>query len=191
MKPRARRFLRFAATAFVIVLWAVLLRPASLGGPTTYVVVRGTSMLPTYETGDLVVVRAADAYGPGDIVAYRVPDGDVGEGRIVIHRIVAGDSTAYILEGDNNDSVDPWTPREADIVGKAWIAIPSAGRVLALLHQPVTLGALAAALVVTLLLARPVRRLPDERAPQLGAWGAWRSDSSAASAASSSRSEAR
>jgi len=191
VKPLARRFLGFAATALLVVLWAVLLRPTALGGPTTYVVVRGTSMLPTYDTGDLVVVRAADSYGPGDIVAYRVPDGDVGEGRIVIHRIVAGDPTAYVLEGDNNDSVDPWTPRAADILGKAWIGIPSVGRVLALLHQPVTLGALAAALVVTLLLARPVRRLPDERARQLGRWGAWRTDSSAASAASSSRSEAR
>ena len=171
MKPRARRVLGLAATAILIVLWAVLLRPASLGGPTTYVVVRGTSMLPTYETGDLVVVRAADSYGPGDVVAYRVPDGDVGEGRIVIHRIVGGDALAFTMEGDNNDSIDPWTPSAADIVGKAWIVVPSAGRVLALLHQPASLGSFAAAAVVTMLLARPVRRVRKD-APELAPSGA-------------------
>ena len=55
--------------------WVLVLRPTSLGGPATYIVIRGDSMDPTYATGDLVILEQADSYGPGDIVAYRVPAG--------------------------------------------------------------------------------------------------------------------
>ncbi|MEO8252438.1 MAG: signal peptidase I [Chloroflexota bacterium] len=139
--------------------WALVLRPASLGGTTTYVVVRGSSMLPTYGTGDLVVVQAATVYSEHDIVAYRVPAGELGAGRIVVHRIVGGDAArGFLMQGDNNASVDPWTPRATDVVGKAWIIAPGLGRVIAYLHQPVIAGGLAGALMVTVMLARPPRR---------------------------------
>ena len=55
-----------------------------LGGPVTYIVIRGTSMLPTYQPGDLVLVGEAEEYGPGDVVAYQVPEGEIGEGMILI-----------------------------------------------------------------------------------------------------------
>jgi signal peptidase I len=147
--------------------WAVLLRPESLGGSVVYLVVRGDSMLPTYQTGDLVVLRAQTTYHPGEIVAYRVPAGEIGAGHVVIHRIVGGDaSSGFDLRGDHNPAPDPWRPRATDVAGAAWFVVPGAGRVLATLHQPVVLGSLAAALVVGWFVAgRPHRRADDDELP--------------------------
>ena len=159
MSPLARRG---ASTLAVLagLLWFAMLRPASLGGPVTYLVIRGDSMEPTYHGGDLVLVRAAGPYSIGDIVAYRVPTGEIGAGHLVIHRITGGTGEAgYLLRGDNNASVDPWTPRASDVAGRSWIAIPAAGLVMATLRQPAFAGALAAAIVTAWLFARGAPRL--------------------------------
>ena len=68
---------------------------------------------------DLLILHAADRYGVGDVVGYRVPDGEFGEGHLVVHRIVAGDGgTGFVLEGDNNPAPDPWLPKTVDVVGR-------------------------------------------------------------------------
>jgi signal peptidase I len=151
-----------AVTLLLVVLWGAFLRPESLGGAVTYLVIRGNSMEPTYHGGDLVLVRAGDRYAAGDIVAYRVPAGDIGAGHVVIHRISGGDgATGYLLRGDNNPSVDPWMPRSGDIVGRAWVVLPGVGRPLTFIHQPAAAGALAVALIAVLaVLRRPARRAP-------------------------------
>ncbi len=128
--------------------WAILLRPAALGGDALFLVVRGDSMLPTHETGDLVILRSAATYRVGEVVAYRVPAGELGAGRIVIHRIVGGDGgTGFLVKGDHNPSIDPWRPKQADVAGAEWLALAGVGRWLAWLHQPFVLAGLAAALV--------------------------------------------
>jgi signal peptidase I len=135
--------------------WLVLLRPVSLGGSVTYVVIRGDSMEPTYASGDLLIVRHEPAYGSRDVVAYRVPEGEVGEGMVVVHRIVGGTAGAgFTLRGDNNPSLDPWLPRGTDVVGKAWLLIPGLGRVLMVIRQPLVLAAIAASLVVGVVIWR-------------------------------------
>ncbi len=155
MIKRARRLVSLAFLAAAVAIWVIVLRPQALGGPALYIVVRGSSMLPTYDTGDLVVVQSAQAYAPGDVVAYRVPDGEIGEGHLVIHRITGGNgATGFTVRGDNNGSADPWSPRTGDIAGRAWWMVPGLGRVVAFIHQPVIAGALAAALMVTFMLAR-------------------------------------
>ena len=147
--------------------WFVFLRPESLGGPVDYVIVRGTSMLPAYQNGDLVIVHSQASYLPGDVVAYRVPTGEIGEGHIIIHRLVAQQGDQWVLQGDNNNAVDPWMPAGSDIVGTTWLHVPGAGRARAAIHQPAVLGALAAALVVMAMLWKPpnptVRRAPSTR----------------------------
>jgi signal peptidase I len=163
MRARLRHYLSLTALAAVLVFWVLVLRPAALGGPTSYIVIRGSSMLPTYAPGDLVIVRTAAEYRVGDVVAYRVPDGDVGAGLIVIHRIVAVDRDGLALRGDNNAAPDPWQPRESDVVGEAWMAVPGFGRVLAAIHQPVVLAALAASVVVAFIVAWKPRPRPDDR----------------------------
>ena len=169
-----RRLLKFGTMGAVLAIWVVLLRPQSLGGPALYIVIRGTSMLPTYQNGDLVVMQPATAYVLGDAVAYRVPSGEIGEGHVIVHRITGGDGTAgFVLQGDNNDAIDPWMPRATDIAGKAWLVVPGVGRVIAIIHQPVIAGGLAAGVMVSLILAgqsrpRPTRRRHGEAADDPG-----------------------
>jgi signal peptidase len=152
-----RRLGSFAVVAVLVLAWGVFLRPQSLGGSVNYLVIRGSSMEPTYRGGDLVLVRAADRYAVGDIVAYRVPVGQIGAGHVVIHRITGGDgASGYLLQGDNNRSVDPWMPTARDVVGRAWIEVPGIGQALTFIHQPAAAGALAVALVAAgWLLRRP------------------------------------
>ncbi len=152
---RLRRAVELGAAGALLVAWWLTLAPTAIGGPATYVVIRGDSMFPSLDGGDLVIVRSGDSYGPGDVVAYRVPAGELGEGRIVIHRIVDGDGSAgFVLLGDNNPAPDPWHPRSGDIVGAPWLRLPILGGLVALLHQPATTGALAAAVVVWVLVLR-------------------------------------
>jgi signal peptidase len=144
--------------AVVVMLWAVTLRPQVLGGPATFVAVRGSSMVPTYQHGDLVVVESVATYEVGQVVAYRVPAGEVGAGHVVIHRIVGGDAThGFTMQGDHNTAPDPWVPKQADMVGIASFRMANAGRLIALVQQPVIMGGLASAIVVTVLLAQPPR----------------------------------
>ena len=147
------------ACLLLIGFWFVALRPQSLGGPVTYLVIRGDSMEPTYQGGDLVIVTIAETYSVGDVVAYRVPAGEIGAGHLVIHRIVGGDGeTGFLLRGDNNPSADPWMPRSSDVAGAAWISLPGVGKVLERVHQPAVAGALAvAALAMVAFLRTPAR----------------------------------
>jgi len=140
--------LRRAAVLLLILGWVALFRPQILGGPATYLVVRGTSMLPAYETGDLVVLQQQPAYAVGDVIGYRVPTGEIGAGRVVLHRIIGTSPGGFLVQGDNNEAVDPWTPTADDIAGRLWIVIPVVGRLLAWLHEPAVVGALATAFVV-------------------------------------------
>lgn len=162
MSTTLRRSGSIVLTLAIIGLWATFLRPQSLGGPVTYLVIRGNSMEPVYHGGDLVIVRAAARYGTGDIVAYRVPAGEIGAGHLVIHRITGGDGEAgYLLRGDNNQSVDPWTPHLGDIAGSAWFAVPAIGRLMNAVHEPAIAGALAVAILATVACFRaPARRKP-------------------------------
>lgn len=142
----------------LLAAWFVFLRPVSLGGSVTYIVIRGDSMEPSYASGDLLIVQAEPSYGTNDVVAYRVPSGEVGEGIVVVHRIVGGSAgVGFEMRGDNNQSLDPWIPRGTDVVGKAWALIPGLGRVLVAIRQPLVLAALAASLVVGFVIWRAPR----------------------------------
>jgi signal peptidase len=155
------RIIEVGAAAAFVIGWAVTLRPASLGGPATYVVVRGDSMLPGFHSGDLAILQAGRDYERGDAIGYRVPAGEVGAGQVVVHRIVGGDGQAgYVMEGDNNPAPDPWLPREGDVAGKVWLLLPGVGRAIVIAHQPAVAGALAVSLLVMVVLARrpPARR---------------------------------
>lgn len=118
----------------VVVVAAWLLWPSSLGGCTTLTIVSGRSMEPTLHTGDLVVSRC----GPvdvGDVVVYAPHD--MGHAR-VIHRVVGGDSGGWVVQGDNNDFLDPWEPAADDVLGSAVLHLPRVGSVAAILLSPLT-----------------------------------------------------
>jgi signal peptidase I len=151
-----RRAIKLGLIGVVVVAWGVTLRPQAVGGPAVFVAVRGSSMLPTYQNGDLVVVESASRYAVGEVVAYRVPKGGIGAGKVVIHRIIGGDGErGFTLQGDHNNAPDPWFPKQGDMVGVAALRIPNVGGLISLIRQPVILAGLAAAMMVTLVMARP------------------------------------
>jgi signal peptidase I len=123
-------------------LWFGL--PQTLGGRAGWVMVSGTSMLPRFHTGDLVLVEHRSSYHVGEVVAYRVPKGQVGAGHVVIHRIVGGNGrTGWTMRGDNRTAPDLWYPTNRDVIGSKALRIPHAWFVLRLLHTPLLLGLLA------------------------------------------------
>lgn len=166
-----KRAINLAALMLLLVVaatWITVLRPTQFGGDAAYILVDGQSMLPTYESGDLAITRRQGAYQPGDVVAYRLPPGEVGAGRIIFHRIVDTHDGAFLLQGDNNPDIDPWFVNPDDIVGAAWLHVPVLGRALAAAHDPATLAALAASLVFTWLILRPTRRPASRSTPIIG-----------------------
>lgn len=131
--------------------WAVTLRPTFLGGPATYITVSGRSMEPTLDSGDLVILRERGTYEAGDIVAYRIREGEPGAGNRIIHRIVGGSGIeGYVTRGDNRDSDDQWRPTDDEVLGELWMRLPGVGERLPLLRAPVIVATLAALLAVWL-----------------------------------------
>lgn len=131
------------AAAVASLLWFAL--PQGLGGRAGWVLVSGTSMLPRLHTGDLVLVEHQSSYRVGEVVAYRVPKGQVGAGHVVIHRIVGGNGrTGWRMQGDNRTAPDLWHPTNHDVIGARQLRIPNAWFVLRIFHMPVLLALLAA-----------------------------------------------
>jgi signal peptidase len=161
---RGRRFARLArpargiaTAAFAVgfLAWVVLLRPTALGGSTTYVIVAGDSMLPTYRSGDLIVAQPAGLSGPGSVVVYRIPAGDPGAGRLIVHRIVADDAgTGFTTRGDHNVYTDPWHPTPADIVGAPVMTLPGVGNAIGFVRQPIVAAMVASVLTIAWLFHR-------------------------------------
>lgn len=148
-------------TLWIVAALAVgwFLWPSSLGGCTTLTIVSGQSMEPTYRTGDLVVARC----GPvevGDVIVYSPPN--VGGAR-VIHRIVDGDADGWVVQGDNNDFLDPWQPTAEHIHGSAVLHLPHVGRFASILLSPLTwVSLLVLALAVVVWPGRRDDDAPDE-----------------------------
>lgn len=138
-----------------VAAWVALLRPAFLGGDTSYVIVSGTSMEPTLHAGDLVLARRHAAYEPGDVIVYGVrPEGATAD-KLIIHRVVGGSaSSGYVTQGDNRDRRDAWRPTGGDVRGALAVRVPAVGAVLSRLQQPRFLtAAIAGALVFLLVTA--------------------------------------
>lgn len=124
-------------TACVSVVWisvivaALWFWPARLGGSTTFVVVRGKSMQPTFDNGDLVIARHKTTYAVGDVVVFRVPDG-AGKGALIVHRLIrAAADGSIVTQGDNRSTADGFDLHLADIVGSVRFPVPAGGRLLA------------------------------------------------------------
>ena len=119
---------RFGATIISILL-VILFAPAQLGGATTYAIITGNSMEPSFREGDLVLLQRSAAYSINDIVLYNHPE--IGP---VFHRIVATENNRLILKGDHNSWTDSYQATHQDILGKFWFSIPWLGSALSLLH---------------------------------------------------------
>lgn len=130
---RLRPYVRGLLTVGLLLILAYALWPSSWGGCSTLTIVSGHSMEPTYATGDLVWSRCGDPEA-GDVVVYEPPDTN---GARVIHRIVDGNGTdGWIMQGDNNDFLDPWKPDNSAVLGIATVHIPRLGGILYSLGNP-------------------------------------------------------
>jgi signal peptidase len=141
---------KLISTLITIVLgvgWFIWLRPVQFNGPATYVIVSGESMEPTLYEGDLVILQRQDQYAPGDIVAYRIRGGNI------IHRITDTSDEGFILQGDNKNAPDEYTPSEEEVLGKMWLHFPRAGRLVQSLQKPLALAVAAGLLTFIIMLA--------------------------------------
>jgi signal peptidase len=155
---RSANLLGWVALLLIVGGWVVFARPPALGGGTEFVFVRGDSMLPTFDPGDLVVVRQQHHYDVGDVVAFHVP----GSKARVIHRIIGTTADGYTMRGDNRPGPDPWTPTDDEVAGGKVLRIPGLGaRLIQLAQTPMAIATLAAALAV--FVAVGVRDEPAER----------------------------
>jgi signal peptidase I len=131
--------------AAVIALWILFLRPSTLGGSATYIIVSGHSMEPTLHTGDLVVAFPQRTYRRGDVIAYHIPKNQAGAGALIIHRIVGGSARdGYITRGDNRDYRDPWRPKASDIAGEMKLNVPRLGMLPVYAHTLFGMALIAA-----------------------------------------------
>jgi len=124
------------ALAIVSLPLLLYLWPSSLGGDTEFVDVNGNSMLPTFTSGTLAIVKKSPSFEVGDIAVY---DSDA-LGKVVIHRIIEQKDDGFIFKGDNNLKVDPGTITQDKIHGKVVFATPYIGVLPNLLKEPMILG---------------------------------------------------
>ena len=121
--------------AGLVIIW-IAFAPTKVGGQVSYIMVNGISMEPNYHTGDLVIVRKADTYQVGDVVAYH----DAEMGQYVIHRIIATKQEQFELKGDNNSWIDAYHPTHDEVVGKQWIHAPKIGIAMQWLRMPINMS---------------------------------------------------
>lgn len=141
-----KNFLMFTAS---VILWAVILlaalfafttlatrdsaRVANLAGYTP-MTVQSDSMVPTFKTGDLILIRTCDpaTLEVGDIVTFHTII--MNEYALNTHRIISIDETYgvrnYVTKGDNNLISDTHIIADGDIVGKYVGRVSGLGKVL-------------------------------------------------------------
>jgi signal peptidase I len=154
MTGRGRKWIwRGATIAVAGLLWGFFAPPA-LGGSTTVLMVRGTSMLPRFHTGDLVLVRKGDAYRVGMLAAYDALPFHA----VFFHQIVGRAGNRYVFKGLNNRVADPYHPPASEIIGAYWFSIPTVGLWLQFWRQPGNAALLVAATALVAAATSPRRR---------------------------------
>src|SRR5262249_14270177 len=99
----------------------------------------------------------------GDVIVYRVPDGEAGAGAHVVHRIVGGNATdGFVTKGDHRKSVDPWHPKAGDVNGRVLFVVPNGGHLLRMVFNLRLLGPVAVMLLAWALWPRAHERGPED-----------------------------
>ena len=146
-----RRYLSLLGNVVIWIIVAIdawYLWPTQLGGDTSIVVVSGSSMEPTYFGGDLVIARKTPP-SVGDVIVY-APAG-LG-GSQIVHRIIGGSAAeGWRMQGDNNDFVDPFTPKAGEVKGVVLVHYANFGQVTVLLLNPMVWAFVLLAAMVLML----------------------------------------
>lgn len=109
-------------------------------------VVLSGSMEPAVSVDDLVVIKAGNDYGVGDVVAYN--DGYA----MVLHRLVELDEESAVTKGDANNVADEPIKREA-IAGKMVAKWDGGGRIVGVVQSPAGIISILSVAVVLLVLS--------------------------------------
>jgi len=154
---RGWRLLASATTWLLLAAAAYLVWPPALGGNTSFVFVSGESMTPGYQPGDLLIAHKGEPV-VGDVIVY-APDGF--GGAQIVHRIIGGDAeSGWVLQGDANDFIDPFTPTGEEVTGIVQVHIAGVGPVMEIALSPyLWVGVL---LVGSALLLWPSRDADDD-----------------------------
>ena len=132
MKKKKKFFIVLIIIPILIFLW-----PAHLGGDAGFLMVFGTSMLPTIQPGSFIITKAAESYSVDEIVNFKQSEKNVSKN--VVHRIIEETKDGFILKGDNNKKKDPGIINPNDITGRVVLAVPYVGYMADLLRNPVIL----------------------------------------------------
>lgn len=108
-------------------------------GTSVFQVVVGRSMLPTFQLGDMLVIRNDSGYQfndvqLGDVIVYRTHDPEFQWNNISTHRVVSmyyvGQEKILVTKGDNNAMPEPlldYPITQTDYIGKVVYHIPGLG----------------------------------------------------------------
>ena len=134
-----KRWSTSLSSAFWLVLTVTIwiaFAPIQAGGQAAYIMVIGKSMEPNFHLGDMIIVKQGSHYNVGDIVAYK----NTQLKSNVFHRIIGYESGRYILKGDNNAWVDTYKPAPEEVIGKLWIYLPGAGKIIQRIRTPLNMA---------------------------------------------------
>jgi len=124
------------ALVLILIVTAVVIGFLSIRGVMPFMAIFGTSMQPTYEPGDLILIKEVSPTDikKGDVIVYTVPP-MVREAYnypvVVAHRVVkvvtSGGGITFRTQGDNTGGEDPFTVRAEDLKGQVSQRIPYLG----------------------------------------------------------------
>ena len=112
------------------------------------VVIASGSMEPVLAIDDLLIIKGADLYKPGDIVTY-ISD----KGYLITHRIKEVSENGYITQGEANNVPDNEVPAQR-ILGKNIFVLTGAGMITSWIFSPVNIIFLACIILLLWVLAR-------------------------------------
>ena len=140
--------------AGVAIVWLGLRVAFDTNNP--FYVVSSSSMVPTLEVNDVLVVRDGGSWNQlkvGDIIVFDRPDGG---DRVIVHRVIEIDDRTdgeriVRTKGDANPASIPGTDypiREENYIGTVIYVMPGAGLVTKVISPPVNYIIIAVILVV-------------------------------------------
>lgn len=122
------------------VLSVMLLGTVVLGGLALVAVPKATgsrpltvltgSMTPTYQPGDVVIVKPTDAKNLqiGDAITFQAESDNP---QLTTHRIqgvvLTSEGRAYVTQGDANGAADPMPIKPEQVRGTVWYSVPYVG----------------------------------------------------------------
>jgi signal peptidase len=100
------------ALVFLITYGGMAIARIAMDTDSPVMVVPSTSMVPTLNVGDIVIVRGVDpnTITVGTIIIFQSPSGSID----IIHRVIGitkqGGELYFKTKGDHNPGPDPWVP---------------------------------------------------------------------------------